>query len=286
MNDRLQLFLMNLIPKNAISRLVGKFAASGFSRLFIPLYARKFQINLDEAEHPLEHYPSLVEFFVRRLKPHLRPLAEGEDVVVSPVDGKVSQYGPITDGRIVQAKGVTYTVEELLGGDRERAKRYEGGTFLTVYLSPTDYHRIHTPLSGTVTGYTYVPGTLFPVNPFGVRAVAGLFAKNERLVTYFDTAAGEVALVKVGATIVGSVKVLYDVKAGTNIRGGRLERKDVANGPHYAKGEEVGRFEFGSTIILLFEPGAVELDGGLHTEGRVLLGQAIGKVKAQVSARY
>ncbi|MBL0388506.1 phosphatidylserine decarboxylase [Tumebacillus sp. ITR2] len=278
MNDRLQLILMNLIPKNTISRMVGKFAASGFSRMFIPLYARKFNINLDEAEHPLEEYPSLVQFFVRRLKPHLRPLAEGDDVVVSPVDGKVSQYGLIDGGRVVQAKGVTYTVEELLGGDKERAKRYEGGTFITVYLSPTDYHRIHTPLAGKVTGYTYVPGTLFPVNPFGVRAVAGLFAKNERLITYFDTTAGEVALVKVGATIVGSVKVLYDVKAGTNIRGGRLEKKSVTDGPCYAKGEEVGRFEFGSTIILLFEPGAVELNGDLHPERRVLLGEAIGNV--------
>jgi phosphatidylserine decarboxylase len=282
MNDRLQLFLMNLIPKNSISRLVGSFASSGVSRAFIPLYARKFNINVDEAEHPLEEYPSLVEFFVRRLKPHLRPVAEGENVVVSPVDGKVSQFGRIDGGRIVQAKGVTYTVAELLGGDAERAKRYDGGTFLTVYLSPTDYHRIHTPLAGQVTGYTYVPGTLFPVNPFGVRAVAGLFAKNERLITYFDTAAGEVALVKVGATIVGSVKVLYDVKAGTNIRGGRLEKQDVANGPRYAKCEEVGRFEFGSTIILLFEPGAVDLIDDLRPERVVRLGEAIGKVTAKV----
>ncbi|PWK15522.1 archaetidylserine decarboxylase [Tumebacillus permanentifrigoris] len=279
MNDRLQLFLMNMIPKNSISRLVGTFASSGLSRSFIPMYIRKFNINVDEAEHPVEAYPSLVEFFVRRLKPHLRPVATGPHVVVSPVDGKVSQYGRIDGGRVVQAKGVTYTVEELLGGDKERAQRYDGGTFLTVYLSPTDYHRIHTPLEGQVTGYTYVPGTLFPVNPFGVRAVAGLFAKNERLITYFATTAGEVALVKVGATIVGSVKVLYDVKAGTNIRGGRLEKKDVTNGPRYAKCEEVGRFEFGSTIILLFEPGAVELIDDLYPERVVRLGEAIGTVR-------
>ncbi|MGB8956180.1 MAG: archaetidylserine decarboxylase [Tumebacillaceae bacterium] len=278
MNDRLQLFLMNLIPKNAISRLVGRFAQSGFSRLFIPLYIRKFNINAAEAEKAVEEYPSLVAFFIRRLKAELRPIDAAPNAVVSPVDGKVSQCGRIERGQLVQAKGVFYTVEQLLGGDRERAKRYEGGTFLTVYLSPTDYHRIHTPLAGKVTGYTYVPGTLFPVNPFGVRAVQGLFAKNERLITYFDTAAGEVALVKVGATIVGSVKVQYDEQAGTNIRGGRLETRELANGPQMDKGEEVGRFEFGSTIILLFEPGRVALADRLHPETVVRMGEQIGEV--------
>lgn len=278
MNDRIQLFFMNLIPKNTISRLAGAFARSPFSRLFIPGYIRKFQINVDEAEKSVHEYPNLVEFFTRRLKEGLRPIAEGERTVVCPVDGKVSQMGRIEQGRLLQAKGVHYTVEALLGGDKERAKRYDGGTFLTVYLSPTDYHRIHTPLAGRVTEFLYVPGTLFPVNAFGVRAVAGLFAKNERLITYFDTAAGEVALAKVGATIVGSVKVEYDEKAGTNIRGGRLQREHLQNGPSYDKGEEIGRFEFGSTIILLFEPGRVELSDRLTPETVVRMGESIGEV--------
>lgn len=278
MNDRIQLFFMNLIPKNTISRLAGAFARSPFSRLFIPGYIRKFQINVDEAEKSVHEYPNLVEFFTRRLKEGLRPIAEGERTVVCPVDGKVSQMGRIEQGRLLQAKGVHYTVEALLGGDKERAKRYDGGTFLTVYLSPTDYHRIHTPLAGRVTEFLYVPGTLFPVNAFGVRAVAGLFAKNERLITYFDTAAGEVALAKVGATIVGSVKVEYDEKAGTNIRGGRLQREHLQNGPSYDKGAEIGRFEFGSTIILLFEPGRVELSDRLTPETVVRMGESIGEV--------
>jgi len=278
MNDRLQLALMKLMPKNTVSRLAGKFAYSKASRRVIPMYARKFNINLAEAEKPLEQYPNLVEFFTRRLKDGQRPIDQTPGRVVSPVDGKVSQGGRIEDGNLIQAKGVFYTVAELLGGDQERAKRYDGGTFLTVYLSPTDYHRIHTPLAGTVTGYTYVPGTLFPVNPFGVRAVQGLFAKNERLITYFDTEAGEVALVKVGATIVGSVKVEYDAQAGTNIRGGALESRSLAHGPHYGKGAEVGRFEFGSTIILLFEPGRVELDDRLHPETVVKMGEGIGNL--------
>jgi len=278
MNDRLQLALMKMIPKNTISRMAGKFAYSPISRRVIPGYVRKFNINVEEAEKPLHEYPNLVEFFTRRLKEGRRPLDGTAGTVVSPVDGKVSQGGRIENGNLIQAKGVFYTVAELLGGDKERAQRYEGGVFLTVYLSPTDYHRIHTPLAGKVTAYTYVPGTLFPVNPFGVRAVQGLFAKNERLVTYFDTEAGEVALVKVGATIVGSVKVEYDEKAGTNIRGGRLEARTLANGPSYAKGAEVGRFEFGSTIILLFEPGRVRLDERLHPETVVRMGERIGDV--------
>ncbi|ASS75542.1 phosphatidylserine decarboxylase [Tumebacillus algifaecis] len=278
MNDRLQLFLMKLLPKNTVSRLAGRFAGSRFSRLFIPYYIRKFNVNLQEAEKTWEDYPSLVEFFIRRLKADARPIDPASDSVISPVDGKVAQLGKIEDGNLVQAKGVFFTVAELLGGDEERAKRYHGGTFLTVYLSPTDYHRIHMPLTGQVKGSTYVPGTLFPVNPFGVRAVQGLFAKNERLITYFDTAAGEVALVKVGATIVGSVKVEYDQLSGTNIKGGRLERKDLPAGPAYEKGEEMARFEFGSTIILLFEPGRVELSGDLHLEARVRLGEKIGHI--------
>ena len=278
MNDRLQFALMNLIPKNTISRIAGGFAKSGISRAVIPAYVKKFNIDVDAAEKAVEEYPSLVEFFVRRLKPGLRPVDEMLTSVVSPVDGKVSQMGPIREGQLVQAKGVTYTVAELLGGDTERARRYEGGQFLTVYLSPTDYHRIHTPLAGRVKAYTYVPGTLWPVNPFGVRAVQGLFAKNERLITYFDTEAGEVALVKVGATIVGSVKVEYDEKAGTNIRGGRLEHRDLTDGPFYGKGAEIGRFEFGSTIILLFEPGRVELDARLTPETVVRMGESLGHI--------
>ncbi|ARU62567.1 phosphatidylserine decarboxylase [Tumebacillus avium] len=278
MSDRLQLFLMNLLPKNTVSRLAGRFAGSSISRLFIPMYIKKFNINLQEAEQAWEQYPSLVEFFIRRLKAEARPVDPAADSVVSPVDGKVAQMGRIEDGNLVQAKGVLFTAAELLGGDEERAKKYHGGTFLTVYLSPTDYHRIHMPLDGQVTASTYVPGTLFPVNPFGVRAVQGLFAKNERLITYFDTPAGEVALVKVGATIVGSVKVEYDERSGTNIRGGRLEHHDLPDGPSYGKGEEVARFEFGSTIILLFEPGRVELKEGLHPEASVRMGEQIGRI--------
>lgn len=277
MKDRLQLALIQLIPKNTLSRLVGYFASSGMSRSLIPIYAKHFLINLDEAEKGLSEYPNLLEFFIRRLRPELRPIAGEADTVVSPVDGRVAAAGRIEKGSLFQAKGSYYTVQELLGGDTARAERYEGGSFLTIYLSPRDYHRIHMPLAGRVKGYTYVPGTLFPVNPFGVRTVKGLFAKNERLITYLDTQAGEVALVKVGATIVGSVRVVYD-PVSTNVAGGRLEHRDLPDGPALAKGEELGRFEFGSTVILLFEQGRIELNPDLQPEKFLLMGQALGKI--------
>ena len=273
--DNLQLTLMTLLPKNYVSRLVGRFAGSRLSRRLIPYFARHFGINVEESEFAVKTYGSLTEFFIRKLKPGLRPVAQGDSVVVSPVDGVVSEFGPIKQGVLIQAKGVDYTVLELLGQDKERAQRFANGLFLTIYLSPRDYHRIHVPVAGQVVASTYVPGTLFPVNPFGVRAVKGLFALNERLITYLQGSAGLLALVKVGATIVGSVKVNY-ASLTTNVPRAKLLTSDYPNGPSYFSGEEVGRFEFGSTVILLFEPGKVALT--LQTGDRVLMGQKIGQL--------
>ncbi len=276
--ERLQLALMHILPKNTVSRITGNFTRSRLSRPFIAAFIRYFQIDPAQAELNLESYQSLTEFFVRKLKPGLRPVAKGNDVLVSPVDGAVSELGPICDGTLIQAKGVNYSVLDLLGHDLEKARKFHQGTFLTIYLSPRDYHRIHVPVAGKVVGSTYVPGTLFPVNPFGVRAVKGLFARNERLITYLNSIAGLVALVKVGATIVGSVKVNYS-KTATNVPRGKLERTEYKQGPVLAKGDEVGRFEFGSTVILLFEPGRVSLS--VTSGERVLMGQEIGRIVRQ-----
>ncbi|HWJ03280.1 MAG TPA: archaetidylserine decarboxylase, partial [Verrucomicrobiae bacterium] len=183
---------------------------------------------------------------------------------------------PITDGALIQAKGICYSVTELLGQDKEKADRFTNGSFVTIYLSPKDYHRIHTPLEGQVLSSTYVPGTLFPVNPFGVRAVKGLFARNERLITYLASKAGLIALVKVGATIVGSVKVNYGDET-TNLPGGKLAMREYSPSPCLGKGEELGRFELGSTVILLFEPGRVQFN--VREGERVLMGQQIGEIK-------
>lgn len=275
MLDQLQLLLMKAMPKKSISRLVGGFARSRWSKSLIPLFVRHYSIDAGQAELTLERYPHLTAFFTRRLKSGLRPIAAGKDIIVSPVDGVVSQLGPITGGSLIQAKGVLYSVSELLGLDYDQARKFNDGTFITIYLSPRDYHRIHVPIDSRVKRSTYIPGTLFPVNPFGVRAVKGLFARNERLVSYLETPAGLVALVKVGATIVGSVKVNYS-ETTTNVRNSKLTTKDYPQGPTLAKGEELGWFEFGSTVILLFEPGRVSLH--VKPGERVLMGQAIGEL--------
>ncbi|GAB6933121.1 archaetidylserine decarboxylase [Calditerricola satsumensis] len=275
--DRVMLWCLRAVPKRSVSRLAGYLAASPMSRVLIPRFARTYGVNVDEAERPLEAYESLADFFTRRLKPGARPVAPGKDVVVSPVDGRVSQAGSIAEGTLLQAKGVTYRVRELLGS-AEKAAAYEGGAFVTLYLSPRDYHRIHMPVSGWITEYCYVPGTLFPVNPFGVRCVDGLFAKNERLITYIRTDWGEVAVVKVGATMVGSVCVTYDETVRTNVRRGKLTCR-VLEVPHYAeKGEELGYFTFGSTVIVLFPRGTVRLRDDLCPGQAVRMGEPIGRV--------
>jgi phosphatidylserine decarboxylase len=283
MSDRLKLVMIKILPKKTFSRMIGRFTQSRASRPLIRPYAKFFKVDVSQAEKPIHQYMSLSEFFTRRLKEGARTVAEGSRVLVSPVDGRISEFGTITNKTLLQAKGVSYSLLDLLGGDEERAKRYEGGVYLTIYLSPKDYHRIHMPLAGTVTHYTYVPGTLFPVNPFGVRAVAGLFAKNERLITYIDTQAGEIAVVKVGATIVGSVRVVYDETLSTNVKQGKPVKGTVKKGPFLAKGAELGLFQFGSTVILLFEPDKIELNPRVKTGEFLHFGEAIGVVKKAIS---
>jgi phosphatidylserine decarboxylase len=260
-----------MLPKNGISRLAGWFARSRLSRPVIPWFARTFGIDLAEAALPVSSYATLLHFFTRALKSGLRPVDPDPAIMVSPVDGRVAQMGRLDQGELIQAKGVRYTVADLLA-DADVAKRYVGGYFITIYLSPKDYHRIHTPAAGQVVGATYVPGALWPVNPTGVAGVPGLFAKNERLITYLATDFGQVAVVKVGATIVGSVKVVYDLTLGTNLRRGKVTKRTI-DGPYLDKAAELGRFEFGSTVILLVEPGAYEWAAAIVPGEPVRLGQ-------------
>ena len=264
-----------------ISRLAGSFAQSNFSRKFIPFYASFFQIALEDAEKPLGDFKHLTDFFTRALKPGLRPIFPEPNAIVSPVDGRVSQFGEIKNGMLIQAKGVDYKLTDLLGGDTTKAERFLGGTFLTIYLSPKDYHRIHTPLAGKLTDYAYIPGSLFPVNNIGVKNVKGLFARNERIITYMDTTAGEIAVIKVGATIVGSVRVVYDTNLTTNVKGAAIGGK-IKNSPVLTKGAELGHFAFGSTVILLFEAGKVKLNLDLKEQDVVRMGEKIGEVNQAV----
>jgi phosphatidylserine decarboxylase len=279
MRDETYMTLVRLLPRAAYSSAVGMFtrarAPPSVHRLAMRAFARRFNVAMDEAEHGFEGYDTFAQFFTRKLKPGLRPIDPDPRAVVSPVDGAVSQAGYAEKGECVQAKGICYPVAKLLGDEAE-ARRFEGGAFATLYLSPRDYHRIHAPLDGQVTGYSYIPGEFWPVNPASVRSVDALFCVNERLTTYFDTAAGRVALVAVGATAVSRIKASYDEVVTHQNRPGLVHRYDAPR--PLKKGDEVAMFEMGSTVILLFEKGRVRWDPSLTSESEVRLGRRIGVV--------
>jgi phosphatidylserine decarboxylase len=277
MNDRTFIALMGLVPKNALSRLVGALTRWQAPRWLLDRaiagFAGRYGIDLTECDPP-SSFETFGQFFARPLKPGRRPIAPGEEVLVSPVDGVVSEMGTSTAGRLVQAKGIDYTVGALLG-DYEGSARYEGGAWATIYLSPRDYHRIHFPLGGRVTGWRYVPGRLWPVNPASVRTVPSLFAINERLVVHLDTPLGACAVVSVGATVVGRVRATFDPSVPpTNLPGATMQHGRYAEPVAVAKGAELGAFEMGSTVILLFAPGRTGLR--LAPGQRVRVGEVIG----------
>ncbi|MBK9517077.1 MAG: phosphatidylserine decarboxylase [Anaeromyxobacter sp.] len=279
MSDRAFIAALRLLPKNALSRLVGRLTDAPLPRPVLQgamrAFARAYRIDLGESP-PLETYPTFGRFFARPLLPGLRPIAPGEQVVVSPVDALVSEAGLATAGRLVQAKGIDYGVGALLG-DAALGQAFEGGAWATLYLSPQDYHRIHFPLGGRVTGWRYVPGQLWPVNAASVRSVPGLFTVNERLVTLLDTPLGAVAVVAVGATVVGRVRATFDPAVPCTDRPGAVVQAGRYAEPlPVEKGAELGAFEMGSTVILVFSPGRVALDPRLAPGARVRVGQAIG----------
>lgn len=272
--------IIHRLPQNALSRTMGRITSTRFSRMAIRRYIRHYRIDVDCIEKPVEEYRSLKEFFTRRLKPGTRPIAPGADTIISPVDGTVSQMGDIQEGTLIQAKGLEYSVSELLGCSPELSQQYQGGKFITIYLSPRDYHRIHMPVTGTLKSYSYVPGRLYPVNRLGVEQVDRLFARNERLVTFIDSPEiGSVAVVKVGALFVGSVKVTYCRRTTTNVKRGRSEYEPIKDTPLLQKGEELGWFEFGSTVILLFENGKIDWAPEVKEGAQLKMGQALAKRK-------
>lgn len=269
--------LMRLLPKSALSSAAGLATRAPLPPRVhqgaMKLFARGYRVALDEAEGRIEDYPTFAEFFARKLKPGSRAIDAGADVVVSPVDAHVSQLGPIEAGRCLQAKGISFPLAQLLGEGR-RALDFEGGSFITLYLSPRDYHRFHAPVSGAVTGYQYLPGQFWPVNGASVRTKEAVFSLNERLVTWLDTPAGKLAYVAVGATCVARICAAYDTivtHAGQGASSQTYERPIAVE-----KGGEIGRFEMGSTVILLFQRGRVTWEPSLVPEAPVRMGQRIG----------
>ncbi|MBK7863292.1 MAG: phosphatidylserine decarboxylase [Archangiaceae bacterium] len=278
MNDSTYMTLMRLLPRSALSSVVGMLtrarAPASMHQVAMRWFARRYQVALEDAEGPVTDYPTFAQFFTRRLKPGSRPVDQTPNVVVSPVDGAVSEAGRVEQGACLQAKGISFPVGQLLG-DEAQAARFEGGAYATLYLSPRDYHRIHSPLAGTIDGYTYLPGEFWPVNPASVRNVDALFAVNERLVTWLSTDSGTVAVVAVGATCVSRIHASYDAiltHTGQPAKTHRYQRPIPIE-----RGGELGMFEMGSTVILLFEKGRVKWDPSLQPTSAVRMGTRIGQ---------
>jgi phosphatidylserine decarboxylase len=279
MNDSTFMSLMRLVPKSALSSVVGLATRApvpaGLHQVAMRWFAKQYRVSLDEAEGPIEQYPTFGQFFTRKLKPGLRPIDPDPSAVVSPCDGAISQIGTIDAGRCLQAKGIWFPVDKLLG-DARRALDFEGGSFVTIYLSPRDYHRFHSPLEGQVTGYSYLPGAFWPVNKASVGSVDALFAINERLVTWLTTPLGKVAYVAVGATCVSRIHAAYDsVVTHTNAP---LLVKTYDRPLPIARGAEIGMFEMGSTVIMLFEKNKLRWEPSLAPDVPVRLGQRIATV--------
>lgn len=269
--ERAFIALQRLLPQHALSRLVGHLAASRspwIRRPFIHAFARAYDVDLAEAARTSLHdYASFNDFFTRELKPGARPLAGDGETAICPADGVVSQTGDIHRGTLLQAKGHRYALEALLG---ERADGWEGGTFATIYLAPRDYHRVHLPVAGRLVRTRTVPGALYSVNAVTEAGIEGLFARNERLVCLFDTAAGPMALVMVGAMIVAGIDTVWpgpeSPYRGVTVSGHALD---------LARGAEIGRFYLGSTVIVCMGPGRAALAPGVASGVPVRMGQAL-----------
>ncbi|NIC41626.1 archaetidylserine decarboxylase [Aquabacterium sp. A08] len=278
MSDRLAVLPQYLLPKQALTSLAGALARrplGGFTRRNIRNFVARYGVDMSEAAEPdIARYATFNDFFTRALKPGVRPFAASD--LLCPVDGAISQFGPIERDQIFQAKGHRYSTTALVGGDAALAQRFDNGSFATLYLSPKDYHRIHMPCAGRLTRMVHVPGELFSVNPTTARGVPGLFARNERVVCVFEGAHGPFVLVLVGATIVGSMATVWHgvvnpPRPGVP-RDWRYDDRDIA----LARGDEMGRFLLGSTVVLLFPQGAMRFHPDWAPARPIRMGEAMG----------
>ena len=278
MFDRLAVLPQYLLPKQALTQLAGKFANAQLGWLttaVIRRFVARYQVNMQEAANPdLTSYASFNEFFTRPLRQDVRPLADTD--FICPVDGAISQLGAIEHDNIFQAKDHSYTTTALLGGDAELAEQFKNGSFATLYLSPKDYHRIHMPCTGHLRRMIYVPGELFSVNPTTARGVPGLFARNERVVCVFQGKHGSFVLTLVGATIVGSMSTVWHGKINpprsSHIRDWHYEKEHIT----LQKGEEMGRFLLGSTVVMLFPENTLNFNSQWSPDGKIRMGETMG----------
>jgi len=279
MSDRLRILLQYLLPKQRLTTFAGRVTCAQESSMtprLIRWFVRKYGVDMTEAENPdLASYKSFNEFFTRALKIGVRPLAAAD--FVCPVDGAISQFGAIDDHHILQAKGHRFTTTGLVGGDTALAAEFRHGSFANLYLSPKDYHRLHMPCDGKLTRMMYVPGALFSVNPTTARGVPNLFARNERVVCVFESSEiGPFVMVLVGATIVGSMATVWHGVVNPKRTGTVAEWSYADQDIVLKKGEEMGRFLLGSTIVMLFTRDTITFDREWAPERPVRLGEMMG----------
>ena len=269
--------LQHLLPQHALSRLLGAVADSRqrhLKRLLINAFVAAYGVDLSEAVgESADDYASFNDFFTRRLRPDARPIAAAPGQIVSPADGTVSQAGAIRNGALLQAKGHEYAVADLLG-DVDFARSFTDGSFATIYLAPYNYHRVHAPCDARLAATLEVPGRLFSVNSVTERHVHGLFARNERLVLHLDADFGACALVLVGAMIVGRIAVAWRDGPTSPYRRRQLQ---TPSGVAFERGDEVGAFMLGSTVVALFPPGTVELARHVQAGASIKMGEPLAR---------
>lgn len=287
--QRLFIIAQYITPQHLLSRIIGSLAESQapwFKNKLISWFIDRYKVNMSEAVYESYHeYKNFNEFFTRPLKEGMRPIDMAADAVVCPADGAVSELGTINEGRVLQAKGHDYSLADLLGGDTERAKPFLNGEFATIYLSPRDYHRVHMPVTGTLTEMIYVPGQLFSVNQTTAENVSSLFARNERVVCMFDTEYGQMAVVLVGAMIVASIETVWAGLVTPPKRMLKTTKYDETTRQPIVleKGAELGRFKLGSTAIMVFEPNRITWNEELKSLVPTKMGQRIATINGENS---
>jgi phosphatidylserine decarboxylase len=285
MDHRAELFiaLQRILPKHFLSRVIAKLAESNnrvLKNFLIKQAIKTFNINMDEAiSDELDSYQCFNDFFTRALKAEARPLDMGEKVVTSPADGVISQAGKIRKNKVLQAKNVDYSLARLVGNS-DQAKHYENGIFATIYLSPKDYHRVHIPAQGQLLTTRYIPGELFSVNQQTAEMVPNLFARNERLVCEFKSQQlGHFSVIFVGAMLVAGIETVW---GGMEQPGpGAVRENDYSEqNIHFSKGDEIGRFKFGSTVILLFPQNSITLNKNIKATKPINMAQKFALIKS------
>jgi len=283
--DYLKAWPQYLLPQNWLTSLIYKIMRSRmlwWKNNFIDWFIKRYRVDLSEAvETDPRKYEHFNAFFTRALKPEARSIVSAEDGIICPVDGAISQFGNIVDGDIFQAKGRSFRLDNLLAQHQEWIQTFTSGQFITIYLSPKDYHRIHIPSDGVLTSMRYVPGRLFSVNPATTRAVPGLFARNERLICAFDTPQGKFILIMVGALFVSGIETVWHGEVSPP-HGAKLMHREYNDGTGtvsqdgrpttFSRGEEIGRFNMGSTVVLLFEPNRIQWNNSLTAGKPVRMG--------------